>query len=55
MIRKRILILDEKTERAISVVCDIALQFSGMHIANLVADVAMAIRDRTDGEDDEDW
>jgi len=55
MIRKRILLLDEKTEKAISTVCDIALRFSGMHIATIVADVAMAIRDHTDDEDNEDW
>jgi hypothetical protein len=55
MIRKRILLLDEKTEKAISTVCDIALRFSGMHIATIVADVAMAIRDQSDDEDNEDW
>lgn len=55
MIRKRILLLDEKTEKAISTVCDIALRFSGMHIATIVADVAMAIRDQANDEDNEDW
>ena len=55
MIRKRILLLDEKTERSINMICDIALKFSGMHIATVVADVAMAIRDQTDPEEHEDW
>ncbi|MES2274228.1 MAG: hypothetical protein V4487_08570 [Chlamydiota bacterium] len=52
--KKRILILDEKTERALTAVCDTALRFAGMHMASLVADVATSIRDTQEG-DDSDW
>lgn len=55
MIRRRILVLDEKAERAINTVCDIALKFSGMYMATVVADVAMAIRDQIDFNEHEDW
>lgn len=53
---KRILILDEKTETALSTVCDIALKFAGIHMASIVTDLACAIRDRgQQGDEDGDW
>lgn len=52
---RRVLILDEKTERAISTVCDVALKFAGMHMASIVADVATAIQDRSQYDEEEDW
>jgi hypothetical protein len=53
--KHRILLLDTKTEKAINTICDIALQYAGMHIASVVADVATAIRDQTNDEDIESW
>ena len=54
MNKKRVLLLDENTEAAILTVCDVALKFSGMHMASVVADVALAIRDQQ-LMDEEDW
>lgn len=55
MERRKILLLDEKTERAIATVCDTALKFAGMHMASIVADVAAAIQDKNLDFSDEDW
>lgn len=53
---RRILILDEKTEQALTTVCDTALRFAGMYMASIVADVATSIRDIHGNEEKElDW
>jgi hypothetical protein len=56
MSKTRVLVLDEKTETALSMICDVALKFAGIHMASIVTDLACAIRDRSeDGKDDDEW
>ncbi len=50
--KERILILDEKTERALTVICDTALKFAGMQVASVVADIVDAIHEQDTEEDD---
>jgi hypothetical protein len=53
--KQRVLLLDEKTESAILMICDVALRFSGMHMASVVSDIALAIRDQKVMDREEDW
>jgi hypothetical protein len=53
--RQRVLLLDEKTEASILMICDVALRFSGMHMASVVSDIALAIRDQKIMDREEDW
>ena len=59
MNRRRVIIVDEKMELALTMLCDIAMKFAGMHMATIVADIASAIHDEDrypdDGLEDEDW
>lgn len=59
MHKKRVIIVDEKTERDLTMLCDVAMKFAGMHMATIVADIANAIKDEDHFDDelpeDEDW
>jgi hypothetical protein len=59
MHRKKVIVVDEKLEHALTLLCEIAMKFSGMHMATIVADVANALRDEQhdlyDEFKDEDW
>lgn len=60
MHKKRVIIVDEKMERDLTMLCDVAMKFAGMHMATIVADIANAIKDEDNFEDDdlpddEDW
>lgn len=59
MHKKKVIVVDEKMEASLAMLCDIALKFSGMHMATLVADIANALKDdgkyNLDDFEDEDW
>lgn len=60
MHKRRVMIVDEKMERDLTMLCDVAMKFAGMHMATVVADIANAIKDEDDFDDDElpgdeDW
>ena len=59
MHKRRVIIVDEKMETALTMLCDIAMKFAGMHMATIVADIASAIHDEDrypdDEVEDEDW
>lgn len=59
MQRRRVIIIDEKMERALTTLCDVAMKFAGMHMATIVADIANAISDDDryvdDELEDDDW
>lgn len=39
MVRKKLILLDEKTERALIVLCDVVMKFSEIHMATIVGDI----------------
>lgn len=60
MNKRRVIIIDEKMERDLTMLCDVAMKFAGMHMATIVADIANAIKDEDSFDDDElpedeDW
>ena len=60
MHKRRVIIIDEKMERDLTTLCDVAMKFAGMHMATIVADIANAIKDEDSFDDDElpedeDW
>jgi hypothetical protein len=59
MRKRRVIVIDEKMERALTTLCDVAMKFAGMHMATIVADIANAINDEDqfldDELEDEDW
>lgn len=60
MHKRRVIIIDEKMERDLTMLCDVAMKFAGMHMATIVADIANAIKDEDSFDDDElpeeeDW
>jgi len=59
MHKRRVIVIDEKMERALTTLCGVAMKFAGMHMATIVADIANAISDEdqylNDEMEDEDW
>ncbi len=60
MNKRRVIVIDEKMERDLTMLCDVAMKFAGMHMATIVADIANAIKDEDSFDDDElpedeDW
>ncbi len=59
MHKRRVLLIDEKMERALTMLCDVAMKFAGMHMATIVAEIANAINEDNqypdDELEDEDW
>jgi hypothetical protein len=57
MTRKRFIFIDPKIEQAITTVCDAALKFAGMQMAETVAEISSAIREKTKSnlDEEEDW
>jgi len=59
MRNRRTIVIDDEMEKALTLLCDVAMRFSGMHMATTISKIANAMRANEDdfypGPEDDEW